>query len=55
VADVVVDLGFATRAEVEELLQPERMTTNKKLGRVCIEAASAVEYEIHHTPHVSMS
>ena len=32
VADAVVDLGFATREEVEELLLPERMTTNKKFG-----------------------
>lgn len=46
VADAVVELGFATREEVDELLRPERMTTNKKLGRVCIDTASALEQEV---------
>jgi aspartate ammonia-lyase len=46
VADVVVDLGFATREEVDRLLAPELMTTNRKLGRVCIDTASAEEHEV---------
>ena len=46
VADAVTKLGFATRDEVNDLLRPERMTTNRKLGRVCIDTASAEEHEV---------
>jgi hypothetical protein len=35
----------AAREEVEKLLAPELMTTNRKLGRVCIDTASAEEHE----------
>ena len=55
VGDAVVALGFATREEVSELLKPERMTTNRKLGRVCIDTASAHELAIHYeaTRHIA--
>ena len=39
------NLRFATREEVDKLLAPELMTTNRKLGRVCIDTASAEEHE----------